>query len=183
MNDKVSVCLQTKTASSFHAKRKLLEVCDSEDIKWIVLLDSDNVITREYLHAAYIESWDDMTVYCPVAAGPFSYEKLSGAVINKSNVAGLLRSEARNDAVMLLNTMNYIINVETYCKFIKDEGIDPAAADGIYVNRIMMENGVSLKVVPGMKYEHTVHPGSTWIAKAAQSKIVSDEQIRIMESW
>ena len=186
MHDKVNIVLGNKTGSSFMAKFLLMQLLNADEPGWVILLDSDNVIDKDYLGAIFSKVWNAATVYCPDEAGPFSYKRLSGVTINEQNVVGLLKSEVRNDVVMLLNTGNYFINVATYCKFILPDqkpNIDPEAADGIYVNRILMENGVGFHVVPGLRYEHTVHAGSTYLKKAKESKIISDEQIKIMEAW
>lgn len=180
---KVNVVLMENTGSSFMAKYRLMENLNQCEQGHVILLDSDNVIDKDYIDTLFkTPVWDPMVIYAPEQAGIFSYRELSGFLINNEMAGQLLRSNIRSCFEMALNTQNYFINIQTYCKFIKPD-YEPFAADGIYVNRILLENGVSFNVVPGLRYQHTIHPGSTYLKKASKSIVVSNEQLRIMREW
>jgi hypothetical protein len=181
---KVRTFTRMKTGSSFYAKMDIINyLIRFPDVFFAILLDSDNVIDKSYVQSLCLEKWDTDTIYCPERAGQWSFENFIGVNLNRENVSKILKSKLRNDLILLLNVGNYFLNIRKYCLYIKDVGFDPQAADGIYVNRIMIQNGANLKVVPGMQYEHTVHVGSTYLAKAKESSRISDEQVKIMETW
>src|SRR3990167_2227491 len=63
-------------------------------LDWVVLFDSDNVLTPSYLDRLYeIPEWDPSIVYCPDFAEPhFNYSTFAGQVIDHTNIARLMVS-------------------------------------------------------------------------------------------
>lgn len=128
---------------------------------WCILLDSDNVIEKDYLDRLFeIQDWDNSTSYMPSFAAPtFSYEKFEGETISKSNV-GLFMGLPLFDT--MLNCMNFFINRIEYLNVWEDVE-NPHTADSIFFNYCWFNFGNKMYVVPNLKYEHKIHDQSHYI--------------------
>lgn len=124
---------------------------------WCILLDSDNIILPDYINAIFEREWSDEIAYLPVFAKPhFDYRKFSGLLVSRENVSGFMDIDMFSTA---LNTANYFINRKNYLKaWTKD--VNPVTADSIFMNYRWLDAGLKLFFVPGLEYEHRVHPGS-----------------------
>lgn len=126
--------------------------------KWIILLDDDNILKRDYLdRLVSMQPWCEHTVYCPEWAQPhFDYRPYAGVEITRKNVAQYM---SRRHFATLLNTANYFFHKDLYLKY-WNEKIDPVTADSIYMAMRILEGGDRFFVVPGLQYFHRVHAGS-----------------------
>lgn len=133
---------------------------------WVIILDSDNRLTREYLDAVFNAEWNEAEVLAPVFARPtFDYRAYSGKVLQKNNVAQFI-GKAGIDCC--LNTMNYFVNRTMYL-LVWQPRADIIGADSIYFNYLWMLAGNRIKLLPDMEYEHRVHDGSYYVSVARES--------------
>jgi glycosyltransferase involved in cell wall biosynthesis len=124
---------------------------------WVILFDSDNLLTKEYLDVLWELEWFSDTLYCPTFAKPhFDYRKFSGINISRHNVHPWVDQPHFTTA---LNTANYLVPRAGYLKAF-DPTVNPHTADSIFMAyRWLSINGL-LFFVPGLEYFHRVHGGS-----------------------
>lgn len=123
-----------------------------------ILLDSDNVIDKNYLDTLYeFEEWDKNIVYQPCFARPtFNFKQFSGLTITRENVHCFM---GRKFFDTMLNAMNYFVNRHEYLK-VWDGSVNPHTADSILQNYNWLKAGNKILVVDGLEYFHRVHNGS-----------------------
>lgn len=154
--------------------------------EWVIILDSDNVIGKNYLDA--IESWGVYpgpfnyypdTIYVPDFAKPdFDYRKFSGNIYNKFNVVDLLNDRMGD---CLLNTCNYFVHRDSY---LKTYAYNPSmkGTDTIWFNYLWLKAGNSFQVVRDMQYYHRVHDGSGFLQDAGYNMKKADEVRKLILS-
>jgi glycosyltransferase involved in cell wall biosynthesis len=126
--------------------------------EWVVIFDSDNVLTTDYLDKIYaIKHWNKWTVYQPAWAKPhFDFRKFEGNTITKENVA--LYFDMPMFSTMC-NAMNYFVNRNMFLE-VRQSDFEPHTADSILQNYNHLKNGGEIFVVPELFYEHKIHDGS-----------------------
>ena len=119
-----------------------------------ILLDSDNVITKEYLDAIYaIPEWNAKTILQPVFAKPaFDFRQYSGLTLTKENVAHYVDTNLMTS----LNAMNFFINRDEYLK-VWDGSVDAGSSDSIYFSLCWLKAGNSILMTPNLHYDHRIH--------------------------
>lgn len=156
--DKVKIYRNETNIGCYHNKRRSVELSNNQ---WVILLDSDNVITKEYLDSIP-EVCVSTNIYQPEFARPhFDFRKFSGSVISSFNVRGYMHQK---HFPTMLNAMNFFINREEYLKVFDCNKTEPWTADSIYFNYLWLKAGHKIYVVPGMQYDHLVHNGSHYKA-------------------
>lgn len=124
---------------------------------WVVIFDSDNIITPDYIDIIYGCSWSREMVYQPVFAKPhFDFTKFSGLEIHRHNVHQYASDQTFCTA---LNAMNYFVHRDEFLKRWEDRA-EPWTADSILQNYNWLKAGNSIYFCPGLEYEHKVHDGS-----------------------
>ena len=142
-NEKNLDCYANKKEAVFHSQTD-----------WVILLDSDNVISRDYLDALFkIKEWDDTTIYTPEFAAPlFNFKLYAGLLLTKENVSEWV------DMPMLstmLNAANYFVNRDNYLR-VWDGSIDPVTSDSIYMVLNWLKSGYKIYVTEELQYYHRV---------------------------
>ncbi len=138
----------------YRNKREAVSKASNE---WVILLDSDNVIDKEYLNKIFSFEWTLGVILQPSFARPnFDFSVYSGSMYHKNNVSRFIKY---SDFTTMLNAMNFFVNRDEYLK-VWDGSVDPVTSDSIYFNYKWLEAGNSIYVVPGLEYEHRVHNGS-----------------------
>lgn len=152
---KVKLFQNGKNLDCYFNKREAMERATSE---WVILFDSDNVITPKYLDCIYaLSTWDEWTAYCPEFAEPdFNYTSFAGHTVNRRNLHHFVRSKVFLTA---LNTCNYFVNRKHYLE-VWDGSVNPHTSDSIFQNYNWMVKGGSIMIVPGLRYMHRIHAGS-----------------------
>jgi len=143
---------------SYINKARAVGLCHES---FVILLDSDNVITPAYLDALFlIAPWDPRTIYLPVFGEPeFDYRALSGFMITRNNVAEFMEDESFKTA---LNMGNYVVPRYEYLEC-WDSKATPHTSEPIYHNFCWLEAGNKLMFVPEMTYFHRMHEGSHFV--------------------
>lgn len=170
--DKVKIFRNDVNLGCYHNKRRAVELAQNE---WVILFDSDNVLSKEYLDAIFhchqftITSpvgdvkyfWEPTHILQPEWARPhFDFRKFAGSVISKDNVKGYMRQQ---HFTTMLNAMNFFVNRDEFLK-IPHRDSETWTADSIYFNYLWLKAGNKIYVTPGMVYEHLVHNGSHYKA-------------------
>lgn len=135
-------------------KQHAVSLSDSE---YVVLFDSDNTLTKEYIDKIFEQQWDENTILAPDFAMPnFSYQSFSGIIVDKNNISEYIDKPMFSTA---LNTCNFFVNKMRYLE-VFDSSIDPVTCDSIYFNYCWLKNGGKIHIVKGLQYPHLVHDGS-----------------------
>lgn len=163
-NGKVHIHYNDHNLGVYRNKKRSVELASNE---WVIVFDSDNIMTPGYLDRIYsIGKWDDHTSYLPAKAKPkFNYSQFSGMSFDRSNIAQWIRVGQMDCAI---NCMNYLTNRGQYLKH-WDPTVEPISADSIYVNYLQLKAGNKLYVVPGLEYEHLIHAGSHYVLNQHKS--------------
>ncbi len=154
-NEKIKLYRNEVNLDCYRCKHRAVELSSNE---WLILLDSDNIITKEYIDRLYeIPEWDPNTFYQPSFAKPhFDFREFEGYVIKKWNIA---QHFDRPMWETLFNAANYFVNRDRYLE-VWDGSVDPHSSDSIYQNFNHIKSGGEIRVVPGLFYEHRVHDAS-----------------------
>ena len=177
-NPKVKIFRNETNLDCYRNKREAIAKSTSD---WVILFDSDNVITKAYLDALYrIESWDPRVIYCPDFAQPhFDYTAFADRLIDRHQLRRIYDADPpipplsvrrrtirvpppANGSVRygtLLNTCNYFVFRPGYLE-VWDGSVDPHTADTIYQAYNWLKSGRSVFVVPGLRYHHRIHEES-----------------------
>lgn len=153
-NPKVKLFQNPKNLDCYRNKRESVYRASNE---YVILFDSDNVLTTEYIDKIFEQHWSPERILQPSFAQPhFDFRKYSGLLAHQRNIA-----KYANDSTFttMLNAMNFFVNRDEYLKVWKDEA-DPVTSDSIYFNYCWLSAGNSIHVVPGLQYFHRVHEGS-----------------------
>jgi glycosyltransferase involved in cell wall biosynthesis len=126
---------------------------------WVIIFDSDNVITTDYLDAIPVYLSRD-TIYCPSFAKPeFDFRFHEGNFYNLKNVATAIKMDTYNVA---MNCCNYLVHRDTYLQTYQYNE-KHIASDTIWHAYNHLNAGGSFYIVPGMEYFHRVHKGSGFL--------------------
>lgn len=156
---KVVLLRNQNNLDCFLNKRKTISFSSTD---YAILLDSDNEIDNDYIDKIYEQQWEPKTFLMPSFAYPnFCYEEFEGLTVTKENVAAFMNRPLFR---VMLNCANYFVHCETYLDA-ADISHNPNTADSIYVNYNHLRNGGKIKVVPGMSYNHLVHPNSHYATR------------------
>jgi glycosyltransferase involved in cell wall biosynthesis len=151
---KVKLYRNEKNLDCYRNKREAVSKASNE---WVIVWDSDNVMTKEYVDAVYKEKWLNTLILQPAFAKPnFDFYPFAGNYYSKENASSW---DLSGTFQTMLNAMNYFVNRDEYLR-VWDGSIDPVTSDSIYQNYNWLKAGNSIYVVPGLEYEHRVHQGS-----------------------
>jgi len=150
---KLKVYQNEKNLGCFRNKLEVVKKCTQP---YVLLIDSDNVISPEYVKKC-IENIDGKSIVAPSKALPnFDYTSLVGQ-IDAEHLANI-----RNNPTLdcCLNTCNYCLPREEFLKFMEtlDTEYDWKGVDSIYMAVQWLKSGRKIKVVEGMEYQHDIRP-------------------------
>jgi len=159
---KVKVSRNDTNMDCFRNKRKAVSLASNE---WVIVWDSDNVMTKSYIDAIWyaignnngVPVWFSSTILQPVFARPhFDFRMYGGTLIGKHNVRTYLAADKFTTA---LNAMNYFVNRDEYLR-VWDGSVDPVTSDSIWQNYCWLRADNSIQFLDGLEYDHRVHEGS-----------------------
>lgn len=145
-----------------------LEAIKKSTNDWIILLDSDNKITDEYIQIIKNLERDKDILYLPEKLLNFDnsiisdFHSLKDVVLNKKNIKEFLEN---NLITTILNVGNFFVNKNNYintfenCNF--DENLQ--TNDAIYFSFLWITNNLNIKIVDNLKYYHRQHNGSWYL--------------------
>lgn len=127
---------------------------------WCIILDDDNRIGTDYLDALETTPglFDDPSeIYLPDFAKPnFNYQAYGGLGFCAKNIREVCTMPMFG---ALMNTCNYVVNRDFYWQAWRHNP-EMKATDTIWHALQHLKAGGGFYVVPGMEYEHRVHPES-----------------------
>lgn len=146
---------------------------------WVILFDSDNIMTKEYIDKIYEQVWNEDTILAPTWAQPtFDYREFSGWYVMRENVADLIDLPMFATA---LNTHNMFVHRDRYLECF-DANKDPNTSDSIFMNTQWLERGGRIHFVEGLHYFHRIHNESHYIKNSHKGDMNNDliEKLRKM---
>jgi glycosyltransferase involved in cell wall biosynthesis len=151
---KVKLFRNEKNLDCYFNKREAVSKASNE---WVIIWDSDNIMTKEYVDAIHNCGRVSTEILNPCFAKPnFRFTDYSNFHIDKTNVHRFMWD---GNFQTMLNAMNYFVNRDEYLR-VWDGSVNPVTSDSIYQNYNWLKAGNSIYVVPGLEYEHRVHSGS-----------------------
>jgi glycosyltransferase involved in cell wall biosynthesis len=158
-NSKVKVFRNDTNLGMSLNKVESVRLCKND---WVILFDSDNTLTHEYLNAIPSDL-DPQTIYIPDFARPnFDFRAYAGDVINATTIA---KYKDLDDFWTMLNTCNYLVPRDLYVSTFRANRLIKET-DTLWFAYLWITAGFSFKVLPGMQYEHLVHKDSGWLRHA-----------------
>lgn len=149
---KIKLYRNEKNLGCYRNKREAVSKASNE---WVILLDSDNVITPDYLNALP-NVLNKTELVQPTFARPnFDFRRYEGHIIKSSNVAQYADLSTFTTA---LNAMNYFVNRDEYLRVWEDRP-EPWTADSLLQNYNWLKAGNSIYFCPGLEYEHRIPTG------------------------
>lgn len=134
----------------YRNKREAISKASNE---FVIIFDSDNILTTEYIDRIFEQQWSKDTILAPDFARPhFDYTAFSGETVSKDNIRQMM--ERKNFSAMI-NTMNYFVNRDEYLRVWEDRS-EPWTADTALQNYNWLKAGNKIHVVKGMQYEHRI---------------------------
>lgn len=158
---KVKLFRNEKNLGCYRNKKEAISKASNE---WVIILDSDNVIRKDFIDVLYednvVYGWKRDTILSPEFARPhFNYHQFSGATIDRETIKQYIPNASKTRFDCLINCMNYFVNRDEYLK-VWDGSIEPWTADTIFQNYNWLKAGNKIYVKPGLQYDHLVHDGS-----------------------
>jgi glycosyltransferase involved in cell wall biosynthesis len=186
-NSKIKLIRNESNLGTFFNKLKAVE---SSSTDFLILLDSDNKIDKNYIDSIYREDWDVNTILCPEIlnhhenncwneSGVFiSYENLIGKNINYDFCRESILNNVENKLMVLLNTGNYFVNKYSYINSFNNNEFDRSVdiTDVGFFNYLFLScrKKNSMRIVQGLEYTHRVHNGSFFINNSYLSANMQD---------
>jgi len=144
---KIRLFRNEQNLGCYRNKREAISKANND---FVIIFDSDNIITTDYIDKVFYVEWDNKTILAPEKAGPFDYRRFAGNIITRNNVARFMSKPFFDTC---LNTMNYFVNRDEYLR-IWDGSIEPWTADTIYHNYRWLNDGNAIHILKGLQYFH-----------------------------
>lgn len=152
--DKVKIFRNETTLDCYRNKRQAVKHATND---WVIIGDSDNIFTPDYVDKLFTKEWEVDTLWQPSFARPhFNFKAYMGHYISKRNVSQYMEDDTFKT---MLNAMNYFVNRDEFLR-VWDGSVDPVTSDSIYQNYNWLKAGNSIYICPGLEYDHKVHEES-----------------------
>jgi glycosyltransferase involved in cell wall biosynthesis len=158
---KVKLYRNEKNLDCYRNKREAVGKASNE---WVIIFDSDNILTKAYVDRLAINPVDPKKIWQPEFARPhFDFRKyfnngLAGNPYDRHNIAKVIHEPTFQT---MLNAMNYYVNRDEFIRvWDASESLDPVTSDSLFFNYNWLKEGNRIFVVNGLEYEHRVHDGS-----------------------
>jgi glycosyltransferase involved in cell wall biosynthesis len=155
----------------YHNKIETISKCTNE---WAILLDSDNVIGKDYIDTLFnITEWEKNIIYHPCWAKTFPSEPsvfldfrcYNNTIITKTFY---LNNFNNNNFQCLINNCNYFLPVNSFIKCMnqykdihKREEMDVLDSAVLFTDWLLNNN--NFIVVENLIYGHRLHPNSNYM--------------------
>jgi glycosyltransferase involved in cell wall biosynthesis len=148
--DKIKLFRNEKNLGCYRNKREAISKASNE---FVIIFDSDNILTPSYIDRIFEQEWSKDTVFAPDFAMPhFDYRSFAGTTLSKENVSKFVDKKHFS---ALINTMNYFVNRDEYLRVWEDRS-EPWTADTALQNYNWLKAGNKIKVLEGLQYEHRI---------------------------
>lgn len=151
---KLKLTVNSTNLGVHFAKRNAVAMASNP---FVILFDSDNVISIDYLDILYsILEWDENMAYQPSYLYPnFDFRDKEGLTVSKSNLQQVLNTP-NNRLDTWGNAQNFFIHRDNYLK-VWEEGTNVNGNDSLWFFYLWMKAGKSMTLVPNLKYFHRIH--------------------------
>lgn len=151
-----------RTPKNLGPLKNKIFACGHAQNEWLCLMDSDNFCDVDYFEAL-IEYWNknginERIIYSPSVAGKFNFTEFLNTTVDKTNFLSKPISTFINLGNNVFNKkiLEYLLpEYEREFKYIPLEVK--------YMNYIWIKNGIVIKLVPNMIYDHVCHDGSFYM--------------------
>lgn len=148
---KVKLFRNETNLGCYENKKKAVSKASNE---YVIIFDSDNIISSSYFDSIYSVQWNQNTIYAPDFAKPvFDYRRFDGITFNKTNVAEYCFTAGFD---CLFNTMNYFVHRDSFVQIWQPKH-DIKGADSIYMNYLWLLAGNEIHCLEGLEYYHRVN--------------------------
>lgn len=160
MSPKIKVYRQAQNRGMAYNKYSAVAHASNE---WVILFDSDNVLTPEYIDALP-KQLSEKAIYQPDFAKPhFDFRQYAGKSYPRFSTVNVFIKQPM--FFTMVNACNYVVNRNEYLR-VYQENTDHKASDTVWMFYLWLKAGNNMYVVPGMEYEHRVHPASGFLQDA-----------------
>lgn len=176
---KVKLYRNDANLDCYRNKRQAVKHSTNE---WVIIGDSDNIFTPEFVDKLFTKEWEIDTLWQPSFAKPhFDFRAYTGVYISKANVNQYIGDDTFKT---MLNAMNYFVNRDEYLR-VWDGSVDPVTSDSIFQNYNWLKAGNSIYVCPNLEYEHLVHDQSHYRLNVRRTEKGFHDSIvtKIKELW
>ena len=166
-NPKIKLYKNECNLGCYHNKLETVSKCSCE---WTILLDSDNIISKEFIDRLYdIPKWNKTVIYAPDHAQTFPHEPselLNFYVYAKTHITPefyIQNALTSLNFICLINDCNYFLPTNEYIKCMSQYTYDRATIDSLDSNVLFTDwlyNNNTVFVVDNLKYRHRLHPNS-----------------------
>ena len=145
-----------------------LEAIKFSQNDWVILLDSDNKITNEYVNLVWSLQKNENTLYLPQKLLHFDdevisdFSKYGNVFINKKNIKNYL---VVSEITTILNVGNFFINKKKYLDAFDNTKVEKnlETNDALYFSFLWLINNSNIEIVNGLNYYHRQHGGSWYL--------------------
>lgn len=166
-NPKIKLYKNQTNLGCYHNKIETVSKCSNQ---WAILLDSDNIISKEFIDRLYeIPEWNTATIYAPSVAETFPIEPSDllnyRAFTNTHITPDVYINHALTNLnfICLINNCNYFLPTQEYIKCMSQYTYERATIDSLDSNVLFTDwlyNNNTVYIVDNLKYKHRVHPNS-----------------------
>jgi len=170
-NNKIKLYKNKVNLGCYHNKLNTISKCTND---WAILLDSDNVIKKDYIDTLYnIPDWNENIIYHPCWAKTFpsdpsiflDFRCFSNRIITKSFY---LENFSNNNFQCLINNCNYFLPVKVFMNCMNDiksiferDKMDVLDSAVLFTNWLC--NDKYFFVVNKLIYGHRLHQTSNYM--------------------
>lgn len=155
--EKIRFFMNDRNLGCYRNKREAVSKALNE---WVILLDSDNKISKKYLDAisaCWLPHHKDVLFQPCLAMPHFDFQKYSGKFVRSDNVAGFVED---NTFTTALNAANYFVHRDEYLR-VWEDCPEPWTSDTLLQNYNWLKAGNSIYFCPGLEYFHRVEDHGT----------------------
>jgi len=166
-NPKIKLYKNQKNLGCYHNKLETISKCSNQ---WTMLLDSDNIISKEFIDRLYeLPEWNTNTIYAPSHAETFPIEPsdlLNFAGFANQHVTPeiYIKNALSNlNFICLINNCNYFLPTQEYINCMNKYTYERATIDSLDSTVLFTDwlyNNNTVFIVENLKYKHRIHPNS-----------------------
>ena len=151
---KLKIFFNQKNLGCYRNKHEAIKNATNE---YVIIFDSDNIISKKYIDKIFENEWHADTIYAPDYVHSFDYRHFSGLTFDRTTAKNYI-GQTRFDCI--INTMNYFVHRQSYLD-VWDGSIEPWTADTIYQNYNWLKSGRKIHVLKELEYIHKIEDYKT----------------------
>lgn len=150
--------LHRNSKNLFMLKNKIQAMRASRS-EYVALIDSDNIIDCDYVNPVLNKEWRTDVVFQPSHLDCFDFEEFAGLDITAANARDYLGIPMFR---VMINACNHFAHRDSWLRAVEVWDFEPGVHDSLFINYSLLKAGMTIRVVPGMRYKHAVHDQSTY---------------------